>query len=63
MNLRVRGPEGQATLRVEPDWSVAAFRTLLAEKTGVPAERQEVGEQELWGDGGEVLRLLRVAYV
>lgn len=42
MQLRVRGPEGQATLTVEDACSVAAFRALLAEKTGVPAERQEV---------------------
>lgn len=41
-NLRVRGPEGQATLRIEPSASVAEFKTLLAEKTGVPADLQEV---------------------
>ncbi|KAL4448875.1 hypothetical protein ABPG77_007592 [Micractinium sp. CCAP 211/92] len=41
-NLRVRGPEGQATLRIGPSASVAEFKTLLAEKTGVPADLQEV---------------------
>lgn len=43
LNLRVRGPEGQATLRVEPSASVAEFKALVAEKTGVPAHLQEVG--------------------
>jgi ubiquitin thioesterase OTU1 len=42
MILRVRGPEGQATVKAEPGCTVAAFRALLADKTGVPAERQEV---------------------
>ena len=39
----MRGPEGQATLKVEAACSVAEFRALLAEKTGVVPERQEVG--------------------
>lgn len=42
LNLRVRGPEGQTTLRVEPSASVAEFRALLAQTTGVPADLQEV---------------------
>lgn len=41
MLLRVRGPQGQATLKVEPDTTVDAFRALLEEKTGVPAALQE----------------------
>lgn len=43
MLLRVRGPQGQATLKVEPEATVADFRALLEEKTGVPAALQEVG--------------------
>ncbi|PSC76056.1 Ubiquitin thioesterase OTU1 isoform A [Micractinium conductrix] len=42
LNLRVRGPEGQVTLKVEPSATAAEFRQLLADKTGVPADRQEV---------------------
>ncbi len=42
MMLRVRGPQGQATLKLEPEATVAAFRALLEEKTGVPAALQEV---------------------
>ena len=41
LNLRVRGPEGQVTLKVEPSATAAEFRQLLADKTGVPADRQE----------------------
>ncbi|GBF96418.1 ubiquitin thioesterase [Raphidocelis subcapitata] len=41
--LRCRGPAGQATLSgLGGDTTVAALQALLADKTGVPAERQEV---------------------
>ena len=42
MNLRLRGPNGQATVKVEPDCSLTTFRQLLEEKTGVPVAVQEV---------------------
>lgn len=40
--LRVRGPQGQVTLRLQAGCTVDTFRQQLAEATGVPAERQEV---------------------
>lgn len=41
MLLRVRGPGGQTTLKLEPDATVAALKALLEERTGVPAALQE----------------------
>lgn len=42
MLIRVRGPEGQATLNFDDECTIDAFRQLLAEKTGVPPAQQEV---------------------
>lgn len=41
MQLRVRGPQGQAMLQVEPGTKISALRTRLEELTGVPAALQE----------------------
>lgn len=41
MLLRVRGPEGQTTLKLEPGATVAALKALLEEQTGVAAAYQE----------------------
>ncbi|PRW33537.1 UPF0696 C11orf68-like protein [Chlorella sorokiniana] len=41
MLLRVRGPGGQSTLKLEPDATVAALKALLEQQTGVPAAQQE----------------------
>ncbi|GAB4820059.1 hypothetical protein N2152v2_007105 [Parachlorella kessleri] len=42
IQLRIRGPSGQATLKVEPSSSVADFLRLLAEKSGVQPHEQEL---------------------
>lgn len=42
MMLRVRGPEGQGTLKIDEDCTIDTFRQLLAEKTGVPPAQQEL---------------------
>lgn len=43
MNLRARGPNGQATLTgVEPTTAVAEFQLLLESKLGVPINNQEI---------------------
>lgn len=41
MLLRVRGPGGQSSLKLQPDTTVAALKALLEEQTGVPAALQE----------------------
>lgn len=41
MLLRVRGPQGQSTLTVEPNQPVLAFCIALEQATGVPVAQQE----------------------
>lgn len=43
MNLRCRGPDGQATLTgLDPAMKIADFQELLANRLGVPVNVQEL---------------------